>query len=974
MYSVRCFTSQPTVPTPQDCLLRLTQCLPLLQQYSTLVEFYLAQVISTHRVTGKLLSVLLKVFTELAVKGFCLPAEFAGEMDGSGATEFEDIEGGGLGEGEGTKDVSDQIENEDQLHEAQKAGEKKEEELSDQPDVPSEDNAIEMSDDFEGKMHDLDPADGEEDEDDGNDEEEKLDKQLGDVDGEGADRLDEQMWGSDNEEEDAQDKEETGPGAGKQTESELVAKDDLPDKSEREGEREGEMEPQPEDGEAEEQKSHNLEKLDESEYDDNQVDPHNKQPPEEQPDALDLPDDLNLDEEEGQETSEDKQAVEHEISEEQNIPDVPEDTNEDEPEDSEDKAGEDKKDNPEDRDSEDATTREPEEDMDTEQSLDTQQLAEDDTPDDSETNKDGKHEEGLDPQDNLEEEVHHKDSLQSEEAEMAEMQGQTTHGVEETEQSETAKDRAGTSENNQDESDGTGQSVSQLSEGHEGQTSTQVSQGGSTQENKQKQKHKPGVSDSKRSLGSVEEKYKRLTTQDNTSEQAEENEDTQKDGADLFEHIKDTDAHSDMQTLDVATSDQQEEQPIPNKDMEEAEPMEEEAESVRPDERQEENKDQEAIKELKPGKLKPPKAEDGESKGEDSGEAQKYVSTGDRVLTMTAERGPESTIHTALEHLNIEEENVDVEKLRSELEERLPAWHQTQTLHTSNEAMEAWFRYETITSSLSQELCEQLRLVLEPTQATKLKGDYRTGKRLNMRKVIPYIASEFRKDKIWLRRTKPSKREYQILVAVDDSSSMMDNHSKQLAFESLAVISNALSLLEAGQLGICSFGESVKVLHPFTEQFTSQSGARILQQFTFEQKKTKIAQLLKEVTGVMLDARTKQLGAAGWSETAQLLLVVSDGRGLFMEGMDVVKTAVRQARAANIFLVFVIIDNPQCKDSILDIKVPHFKGSGQLPEIQSYMDHFPFPFYLILRDINSLPSTLSDALRQWFELVTASDR
>lgn len=36
-------------------------------------------------------------------------------MEGGGATEFEDIEGGGIGEGEGTKDVSDQIENEDQV-------------------------------------------------------------------------------------------------------------------------------------------------------------------------------------------------------------------------------------------------------------------------------------------------------------------------------------------------------------------------------------------------------------------------------------------------------------------------------------------------------------------------------------------------------------------------------------------------------------------------------------------------------------------------------------------------------------------------------------------------------------------------------------------------------------------------------------------------------------------------------------------
>jgi hypothetical protein len=60
------------------------------------------------------------------------------------------------------------------------------------------------------------------------------------------------------------------------------------------------------------------------------------------------------------------------------------------------------------------------------------------------------------------------------------------------------------------------------------------------------------------------------------------------------------------------------------------------------------------------------------------------------------------------------------------------------------------------------------------------RGDYRTGKRLNMRKVIPYIASQFRKDKIWLRRTKPSKRQYQICLAIDDSSSMVDNHTKQV--------------------------------------------------------------------------------------------------------------------------------------------------------------------------------------------------
>lgn len=54
-----------------------------------------------------------------------------------------------------------------------------------------------------------------------------------------------------------------------------------------------------------------------------------------------------------------------------------------------------------------------------------------------------------------------------------------------------------------------------------------------------------------------------------------------------------------------------------------------------------------------------------------------------------------------------------------------------------------------------------------------------------MRRVIPYIASQFKKDKIWLRRTRPSKRQYQIIMAVDNSYSMVDSKAKvvSLLFE-----------------------------------------------------------------------------------------------------------------------------------------------------------------------------------------------
>ncbi|GMI52731.1 hypothetical protein ScalyP_jg317, partial [Parmales sp. scaly parma] len=87
-------------------------------------------------------------------------------------------------------------------------------------------------------------------------------------------------------------------------------------------------------------------------------------------------------------------------------------------------------------------------------------------------------------------------------------------------------------------------------------------------------------------------------------------------------------------------------------------------------------------------------------------------------------------------------------------------------------ARQKWSLLRASTLPLSRRLCEKLRLVLAPLVASKLQGDYRAGKRLNMKRVVGYVASGYRKDKIWLRRTKPNKRDYRVLVAVDDSESM----------------------------------------------------------------------------------------------------------------------------------------------------------------------------------------------------------
>jgi len=52
-----------------------------------------------------------------------------------------------------------------------------------------------------------------------------------------------------------------------------------------------------------------------------------------------------------------------------------------------------------------------------------------------------------------------------------------------------------------------------------------------------------------------------------------------------------------------------------------------------------------------------------------------------------------------------------------------------------------------------------------------------------MKKVISFIASNFRNDKIWLRRTLPTKRDYKILIAIDDSLSMKESNIGFFALE-----------------------------------------------------------------------------------------------------------------------------------------------------------------------------------------------
>jgi len=323
------------------------------------------------------------------------------------------------------------------------------------------------------------------------------------------------------------------------------------------------------------------------------------------------------------------------------------------------------------------------------------------------------------------------------------------------------------------------------------------------------------------------------------------------------------------------------------------------------------------------------------------------------------------------------EDDMPVKEDSKSMELQLREWRIAN--YSEEGADHVWRLYESLTHDLAYTLCEQLRLILAPTKATRLKGDYRTGKRLNMKKVISYIASDYTKDKIWLRRTKPSQREYQVLISIDDSRSMAESHSIHLAYQTLALISKALSRLESGDVAIAKFGESVDLLHGFDQgPFTDQAGAKVLKAFRFAQKATNVLSLLETSLKVLESARERtSMNSASATDLWQLQFIISDG---MCQDHEKLRTVLRKAEEQRVMIVFIILDslqtasaeNPTNQGSILTMDKAEFKtvdGKMEL-QLQKYLDSFPFEYYVVLRHVEALPEVLAGTLKQFFERIS----
>ncbi|KAL8696316.1 MAG: hypothetical protein Q9201_007721, partial [Fulgogasparrea decipioides] len=244
---------------------------------------------------------------------------------------------------------------------------------------------------------------------------------------------------------------------------------------------------------------------------------------------------------------------------------------------------------------------------------------------------------------------------------------------------------------------------------------------------------------------------------------------------------------------------------------------------------------------------------------------------------------------------------------------------------------------------------------------------------------------------IWMRRSVPQKRSYQILLAVDDSKSMAEKGSgtEALAFETLAMVAKSLTMLEAGELCIVSFGENVAVAHAFGEPFSVEAGVKVFQHFTFQQEKTNILALVREALQLFRNARQSNLSGNA-QDIWQLGMIISDG---VCEDHDAIRLLLRQAMQERIMFVFIIVDsvNRDGGGSIVDMQEAVFeaepatrsgalvgpvgeagdigavKGAGEKKlRIRRYLDNFPFQYYVVVGDVRELPGVLAQALRGWF--------
>jgi midasin len=205
---------------------------------------------------------------------------------------------------------------------------------------------------------------------------------------------------------------------------------------------------------------------------------------------------------------------------------------------------------------------------------------------------------------------------------------------------------------------------------------------------------------------------------------------------------------------------------------------------------------------------------------------------------------------------------------------------------------------------------------------------------------------------------------------------LQENRCALYALEALTLLATALTRLEVGTLGVAAFGgaRGARVLHPLGTPWTDAAAQGVLGALTFEAdntlRDTPVLRLLQSTRALFDAQRVVAAGGARAAALSQLLLIVADGR--FHE-RDALRRAVREATATGdgagggLLIVFIILDTKT--DSVLELRSVSFENGE--PIFRDYLEGFPFPYYLLLQDIQHLPRLLADLLKQWMAMCAA---
>ncbi|POS87850.1 hypothetical protein EPUL_000412 [Erysiphe pulchra] len=891
---------------------RCAIAIPILNQYLSISLESFDRYVKIHQITCKTSYTLAKCFCQIATEGFCTPSEQSDSQDES----TEKLEGGtGLRDGDGADDISKDVQEEDLEELAQEPNTSENNEIKDEPD------AVDMADaDMEGEVNDSEEVrDDQEDkcsEDEHN--EDQIDEESGSVDDLDPNAIDEKMWDGDS---DPAEKDQQGDESkGSLNKDEVTAPEETNDKLNENRDQNDEIC-------SEKSQEEDIGNEQEDEVMQNDIEQHD--PKADECEVLDLPDDMVLDGEDQNSVSEDDDQMENQPDLE-NLDVSDETSNIDESEETMEKEGEidelgDKKD--------DASNFETDHEKDEADEGEEDQEIE-------KAEKDNKEKDQL---------SHEKDNglLCDDDDDDNSGDVNKTNFSDEKGAGETNNDN--TSDTLEAQSKSIGDNGSERKEETESSKQDQSTMRNTMNDIGDENKDATNTPESFKKLGDVLERWHRQQTKtyDLPENKLEDNLNSDKEASD-FQHLQDEDAIPDTQALGTTNEDQA-------YTLDEAMAIDESNDTLDqfvPDNIQEENNE-----ELNDIEIDEPLYS----------EKHDHDNSLSRQVGATIKQSRDFDGKDTLPNFNEETEEAEEEVHQLVNHIRLDT---EDSLRPLTDAQKQWAHYEGLTRDLTLSLTEQLRLILAPTVATRMRGDFRTGKRLNIKRIIPYIASQYKRDKIWMRRSLPSKRSYQVMLAVDDSKSMGESGSGPLAFETLVMVSKALSMLEVGEICIVGFGEDVKIAHDFNSSFSSDAGPRAFQHFRFQQNRTDIALLVKESINIFRTARAKASNSA--ADLWQLEFIISDG---ICESRDhnAIKRLLREAMEEQIMIVFVIVDDIKHKiggQSVMDLSQAAFVDGKVITS--KYLDTFPFQYYIIVSDVRDLPNVLANLLRQWFQELVRS--